>query len=142
MSYTLFLNRIRYEIPSPRLCSLALVALGLSLVFLASSPARAMEKGTFEPPELTRFLLINTEEADGDGDGIKETRILHYQDVAGDKLFSMTTKGQLWAWSLETPGEKQVVSGWNYVIRDSNCDGVFDEKYSLDEDFHVPECLK
>jgi hypothetical protein len=28
------------------------------------------------------------------------------------------------------------------VIRDSNCDGTFDERYGLDEQFHVPDCLK
>ena len=100
-----------------------------------------MERGAYQPPDLTKFLLINSEDADGDGDGVKETHVIHYQDVAGDKLFSMTTKDKLWAWSLETPGEKNA-SGWNYVIRDSNCDGTFDEKYRLDEEFHVPGCLK
>ena len=30
----------------------------------------------------------------------------------------------------------------NYVIRDSNCDGVFDGRYGLAEDFHVPDCLR
>ena len=30
----------------------------------------------------------------------------------------------------------------NFVIRDSDCDGSFDERYSLDEQFYVPDCLK
>ncbi len=101
-----------------------------------------MEKGTFQPPDLSKFLLINAEDGDGDGDGVKETHIVHYQNIAGDKLFSMTTKGRLWAWSMKTPGEASRDSAWNYVIRDSNCDGTFDEKYRLDEEFHVPDCLK
>ncbi len=101
-----------------------------------------METGTYESPDLSRFLLINGEEADGDGDGVKETHIVHYQDVAGDKLFSMSTKDKLWAWSLQSKADKGSEGGWNYVIRDSNCDGTFDEKYTLDEEFHVPDCLK
>jgi hypothetical protein len=120
--------------------ALALVSLALGLA-LAAGQASAVEKGDYQPPDLTQFLLINSEDADGDGDGVKETHIIHYQDVSGDKLFSMTTKGKLWAWSMETPGEKNA-SGWNYVIRDSNCDGTFDERYRLDEEFHVPDCLK
>jgi hypothetical protein len=28
------------------------------------------------------------------------------------------------------------------VIRDSNCDGSFDEVYGLDDEFHVPDCVK
>ena len=101
-----------------------------------------MESGVFDPPDLARFLLINSEDADGDGDGIEETQILHYQDVKGDKVFSMTTHDRLWAWSLKTPGQERTGSGWNYVIRDSDCDGVFDEKYSLEEEFHVPDCVE
>jgi hypothetical protein len=101
-----------------------------------------MEKGVFQPPDLSTFLRINADDENGDGDGVKETHVVHYQDRAGDKLFSMTTKGRLWAWSLKTSGDAAPNSAWNYVIRDSNCDGVFDEKYSLDEQFQVPDCLK
>jgi len=115
-------------------------------LMLGSVPALAMETGVYEAPEVgTKFLLINGEYADGDGDGVKETHIEHYQDVAGDKIFSMTTKGRLWAWSLKmqgSDGAEPGAGGWNYVIRDSNCDGVFDERYRLDEEFHVPDCLK
>jgi hypothetical protein len=53
----------------------------------------------------------------------------------------MTTNGHLWAWSLETKGES--TSGpQNYVIRDSNCDGVFDEVYSLEDKYYLPDCVK
>ena len=52
----------------------------------------------------------------------------------------MTTNGRLWAWSLETKGES--TSGpQNYVIRDSDCDGTFDEVYGLDEQYYLPECV-
>jgi hypothetical protein len=122
---------------SARAAAVAAVALALG-----SPVSYAMEKGTYQPPDLNTFLLINSEDADGDGDGVKETHVMHYQNVAGDKLFSMTTKDKVWAWSLKTPEDAARNSAWNYVIRDSNCDGVFDEKYKLDEEFHVPDCLK
>ena len=112
-------------------------------MFLALGCAQvvAMETGVYQPPDLSRFLLINGEDADGNGDGTKETHIRHYQAASGDKIFSMTTNDEIWAWSMQTHGHGQVGSGWNYVIRDSDCDGVFDEKYSLDEEFHLPDCL-
>ena len=116
------------------------------MLVLGSAPNAAMEKGTYDAPDLgTKFVLINGEYADGDDDGIKETHIVHYQDVAGDKVFSMTTKGRLWAWSLQMQGAGGADAGeggWNYVIRDSDCDGAFDERYALDEEFHLPDCLK
>jgi len=113
-----------------------------TVVALGAGPVAAMAATVYQPPDLGRFLLINTEDADGDGDGIEETHILHYQGVAGDKVFSMTTNDRIWAWSLKTPGQERAGSGWNYVIRDSDCDGVFDEKHELDEEFHVPDCVK
>jgi len=109
---------------------------------LGATGVVARETGTFQPPDIEKFLLINGEDADGDGDGVKETHIVHYRNVAGAQVFSMTTKGKLWAWSMETAGQDEVESGWNFVIRDSDCDGVFDEKYRLDEEFRVPDCLK
>ena len=119
---------------------------GAALVLaLGSAPAAAMDTGVYQAPDLDKFLLIGGEDADGDGDGTKETHIVHYQDVAGDKVFSMTTNGRLWAWSLKMQGSDGAETregGWNYVIRDSDCDGVFDERYGLDEEFHVPDCLK
>ena len=83
------------------------------------------------------------EDGDGDGDGVKETHILRYRNVAGDGVFSMTTKDRLWAWSLESHSSGgEAAPDRSYVIRDSDCDGTFDERYSLEEQFHVPDCLK
>jgi len=101
-----------------------------------------METGVYEPPEMSKFLLISEEDGDGDGDGVKETHVLRYRNLGGDSIFSMTTKGRLWAWSLESVGNPAVSGPGNYVIRDSDCDQVFDERYRLDEEFHVPDCLK
>jgi len=84
--------------------------------------------------------LADEEDADGDGDGINETHVRHYKNVTGDRLFSMTTKETLWAWSRQS--HAGVESDSNYVIRDGNCDGMFEQRYGLDEEYHVPDCLK
>jgi hypothetical protein len=94
----------------------------------------------FEPPDLEGYAVYNEHEADGDGDGVEETHVTRYFNDQGDSVFSLMTKGILWAWSLNTRGDE--APGRNYVIRDSNCDGVFDEVYGLDQEFHIPDCLK
>jgi hypothetical protein len=111
----------------------------ICLVALAAG-MRSADAGAFEPPALDGFNVHSERDGDGDGDGVKETRIKQYMNQNGDSLVSMSTKGVVWAWSLDTRDNDSGVR--NYVIRDSNCDGVFDEVYSLDDEFHVPECLK
>jgi len=94
----------------------------------------------FEPPSLDGFVLHSERDGDGDGDGVEETHITQYVNENGDSLVSMTTNGRVWAWSLNTRDSEMGPD--NYVIRDSDCDGVFDEVYGLDDEFHVPECVK
>lgn len=94
----------------------------------------------FTPPDMAGFSLHDERDADGDGDGVNETHVLHYLNANGDSAFSMTSNGRLWAWSLDTRDNESGTH--NYVIRDSDCDGIFDEVYSLDDEFHVPECVK
>lgn len=101
----------------------------------------AMETSYFGAPNLEGYVLHRENDGDGDGDGVEETHIKHYVGQDGSALFSMTTMERLWAWSLSTPDADAGIDS-NYVIRDSNCDGVFDERYGLDEDFHIPDCLK
>jgi hypothetical protein len=107
--------------------------------FLALTTSQAVAE-QFDPPSLDGFNLHVESDGDGDGDGKNETHIKQYFNASGDSIVSMTTKGRLWAWSLNTRENESGVH--NYVIRDSNCDGVFDEVYSLDDEFHVPDCLK
>ena len=95
----------------------------------------------FPAPDLEDYLLVEEGGTDGDGDGTSETLVARYRDAAGDKIFSLTTKGRLWAWSREQHGGGTSIER-NYVLRDSNCDGNFDERYSLDERFTLPDCLK
>ena len=91
-------------------------------------------------PDLGGFNIHDERDADGDGDGVKETHIKHYLNQSGDSLVSMTTNGRLWAWSLDTRDQESGTK--NYVIRDSDCDGIFDEVYGLDDEFHVPDCAR
>ena len=107
------------------------------LVLLVAPVANAQQ---FDAPDMEGFNLHSERDADGDGDGSNETRISQYLNAQGDSLVSMSSKGVVWAWSLNSNNSDSAVR--NYVIRDSNCDGIFDEVYSLDEDFHVPDCAK
>ncbi len=100
-----------------------------------------VEKGVFFKPDLSEFALQNEYDDDGDGDGVNETHIRRYMSRNGDTAFSMQTGDSLWAWSLDTQAGDDSNIRQNYVIRDSNCDGVFDERYSLTAEFHVPSCL-
>ena len=108
-----------------------------------SAPVTAgtLEKGVYFQPELEGYALHNEYDADGDGDGLNETHVRRYINTAGDSAFSMTTGDTLWAWSLDTKGDDDSDIHKNYVVRDSNCDKVFDERYSLDAQFHVPDCV-
>ena len=112
------------------------IMLGCFLV-LMTGPTAAEQ---FEPPKMEGFNLHAESDADGDGDGKNETHVKQYFNASGDSIVSMSTKGQLWVWSLNTRNNDSGVR--NYVIRDSNCDGVFDEVYGLDEEFHIPDCLQ
>ena len=109
------------------------------IIILAGKP-QLVNAEQFEPPSLEGFNLHLERDSDGDGDGVNETHIQQYFSESGDSIVSMTTKGRLWAWSLDTRDDELGVH--NYVIRDSNCDDIFDEVYGLDDDYHVPDCLK
>ena len=105
--------------------------------------ASGVEIGVFPVPELKlrEFMLHNEYDDDGDGDGRNETHVRRYINKQGDTAFSMTTADRLWAWSLDTKsGDNSDIQN-NFVIRDSNCDGVFDERYRMDAEFRVPACL-
>jgi len=116
---------------------LAVVCILACIFALATGHAIASH---FDPPDLEGFNLHAERDADGDGDGTNETHIRQYFNTAGDSIVSMTTKGRVWAWSLNTRDNDSDVR--NYVIRDGNCDGEYNEVYGLDDEFHVPDCLK
>lgn len=114
-----------------------LVMTGL-VVFLCGIPL--LEAAPFPAPDLDGFNLHDARDADGDNDGKNETMLGQYLNANGDSIVSFISNGQVWAWSLDTRDDESGTR--NYVIRDSVCDGVFDEVYGLDDEFHVPECVK
>lgn len=119
----------------------SLSSLLLAMIFIAAGMPSLARASHFDPPSLEGFTPAGEQDADGDGDGVNETRIQKYHNAAGDSIYSMTTNGHLWVWSLETKGESN--SGpRNYVIRDSDCDGIFDEVYGLDDEYYLPDCVK
>lgn len=119
------------------LTTLVLPATCLTVLLLQTGAASAKQ---YAAPALDGYKLQHEREMDGDGDGVNETSVKKHLNQSGDSIVSMTTKDRLWAWSLNTHGNDSGIH--NYVIRDSNCDGVFDEVYSLDDEFHIPACLK
>jgi len=119
----------------PRIPLLTLI-LAVSLAGILPA-AQATE---FKPPALEGFNQHDERDADGDGDGKNDTRLGQYLNSNGDSIVSFTSNGHLWAWSLDTRDSD--IGSQNYVIRDSNCDGSFDEVYGLDEEFHVPDCTR
>ena len=114
---------------------------GTAAPAIPPAESASVETGMFFRPELDEFALHNESDEDGDGDGVKETHVRRYINKAGDTAFSMTTSDKLWAWSLDTKAGDDADTSKNYVIRNSNCDNVFDERYNLNAEFHVPDCL-
>jgi hypothetical protein len=110
------------------------------LLLLLAGPAQAAEEGFFKGPGMEGFVKIEVYEADGDGDGEKETLVRRFRNLDGDSMFTMTTGEKLWAWSLESLQGEGIEN--NYVLFDSDCDGRFDRRYGLDEEFSPPDCLK
>ena len=110
------------------------------LLFSLTALIGVAQATPFTPPELEGFNLHDERDADGDGDGKNETSLGQYLNSNGDSIVSFTSNGRVWAWSLNTLDSD--TGPQNYVIRDSNCDGSFDEVYGLDDEFHVPGCVK
>jgi hypothetical protein len=130
-----------HKMQEPRTGHQFLLTLMLFILVMSPRLLIAAVKGAFQPPAIDAFILHGESDGDGDGDGVKETHIRRYLNKAGDSVFSMASGEKLWAWSLNTRAGDDSDINSNYVIRDSNCDGIFDEKYGLDEEFHVPECI-
>lgn len=111
-------------------------------MLLGVGAAPAMQQGLFTAPEMDGFVKIQELDGDGNDDGVKETRIQRFRNMHGDRLFTMTTRGRLWAWSVDAVADDDSEINRNYVLRDSDCDGRFDERYRLDEGFNLPACLE
>jgi hypothetical protein len=114
--------------------------LPLALLVPWAGQAGAVEQGDFHGPGMEGFVKVQEYAADGDEDGVKETRVRRFKNLDGDRMFTMTSGELLWAWSVDTAASATLEG--DYVLRDSDCDGRFDERYGLDEEFKVPDCLK
>ena len=112
------------------------------VLLLSAAPSIAVETGLFTAPEMEGFVKIQELDGDGNDDGVKETRIRRFRNVNGDRMFTMTAKDQLWAWSVDAVDDDDSQINRNYVLRDSDCDGSFDQRYRLDEGFNLPACLE
>lgn len=123
-----------------RRCSVSIPTAVCLVVGLQS--AHAMEKGEYPPPTLDNFQPAGESEADVDGDGVNESLLKRYINEVGGSVLSLTTGDRLWVWSLASAEGDSLDPSKSYVIRDSNCDGVFDEKYGAQEDFEIPACAK
>ena len=110
------------------------------LIFSLTAMLGIAQAKPFTPPDLEGFNLHDERDADGDGDGKNETTLGQYLNPNGDSIVSFTSNGKVWAWSLDTRDSD--TGPQNYVIRDSDCDGTFDEVYGLDDEFNVPDCVK
>ena len=120
--------------------SVRFLLLTVTLMVLLAGMLPVAQASQFTPPDLEGFNLHDERDADGDGDGKNETKLGQYLNGNGDSIVSFTTNGKLWAWSLDTRDDE--VGPRNYVIRDSDCDGIFDEVYGLEDEFHVPDCVR
>jgi len=120
--------------------SASILSIRTLLILLFAAQQGVASASPFTPPDLTGFNQHDEREADGDGDGQNETTLGQYLNANGDSIVSFTSNGRVWAWSLDTRDNE--LGPENYVIRDSDCDGTFDEVYGLDDEFHVPECVK
>ena len=120
---------------TPRISLLTVI-----LIVSLTGMLQMAQAAPFTPPDLEGFKLHDERDADGDDDGNNETRLGQYLNSNGDSVVSFTSNQRVWAWSLDTRDDE--AGPRNYVIRDSNCDGSFDEVYGLDDEFHVPDCVK
>jgi len=120
---------------------LLLVALLVSIAL----QSHAMEKGIFQPPSLEDYEYERAWQMDINKDGVKETHVTMYKNSDGGKILKITSlNGTVWAWAVRSsywPKDKEDLTK-NYTLRDSNCDGVFDEKLKNDEAYKVPDCLR
>jgi hypothetical protein len=133
----------RLHSQTPR-CRVRRVVAGMTTLclMLALQPAIAAEQGEYPPPKLDNFQAAGESPADVDGDGANESLIKRYISEAGVTIFSLNTGDRLWAWSVANAEGDSLDPSKSYVIRDSNCDGVFDKKYGVQEDFEIPACVK
>jgi len=114
------------------------------LVLCTTSFVTAFEKEVFQPPSLEGYVLDNAAYLDKDKiiDGIHETLGEVFKNSEGKVIVRLSTDRKTWAWGIfGNPSDRTDIIN-NYVIRDSNGDGIFDEKYPANEQFFLPDWVK
>ena len=111
-------------------------------VGLAVLTAGTSGQATFTAPGLQAYRLQKAYQQDADGDGVEETHVHRYRSRVGDQVLSLSARGQVWAWTLDTANDDDADIMANHVIRDSDCDGNFDQRYGLHEPYRLPVCLQ
>ncbi len=118
----------------------ALLTLGMS------GSALAKENGEYAVPSLKGFALVRTFTADTDEtqDGTEESVVSVYRNDFGDQIGSISTNGYIWLWSRRDRNYEQnrQDTNLNFSIRDTDCSGVFRERYASGEHFFLPQCLR
>jgi hypothetical protein len=91
------------------------------------------ENKIFQPPDLNDYQL--SKEWDDNSVWIKDTHVMKYTNRKGDKIYRYSTNKHVWGWTVVLSNAKETGHDLtkNYKIRDSKCNGKFDEKYSLEE---------
>jgi hypothetical protein len=91
------------------------------------------EKNFFQSPNLKDYQL--SKEWDDNSVWNKDTHVKMYRNENGDRVYGFLTNNQVWGWRVVLSNVKETGHDLtkNYKIRDSNCNGTFDEKYSIEE---------
>lgn len=115
----------------------------LPSIGISVAEAKEVKTEGYEVPDLTGYTKTKEGYLDLDRtqDGIKETFVEIFQDPNGKVILKYQTKGKTWAWFYAgNPSDRKDTIN-NYTIVDSDCDGIFDEKYGS-ERYYVPKCLE
>jgi len=117
---------------------LLLVALLVSIAL----QSHAMEKGIFQPPSLEGYTLVQTKQLDKDNNGSRETTLEIYAKGKTKLIGKYITDGKVWGWAIYNDLQNRDDPFKNFSIRDSNGDGIFNEKYTTTEEYPLPDYLK
>ena len=106
--------------------------------------AYAKEIGNFKKPSLKGYSFQQAWDDDWNENGIKDTTIKLYKNSRGNAISKAYKKGsnQIWGWSLNTNNDNNKNILKNYVIVDTDGDGDFDTRYSLNDDVPLPSWVK
>lgn len=110
----------------------------------ALSGAIAAETGRYSPPSLDGYKLDRVKHIDKDQkrDGNAETLVEIFAKD-GKYILRYTTRGKQWAWGVignVEGGPDDAVN--NFALRDSNGDGLYDERYVGEEEFFLPAWIR